>query len=169
MPTVYSPPVSTYVPLATITLSATDSEILFSSIPATYRDLIVVINGSTSSNTLVWSRINGDTGTNYGYVVMTGSSSVYSSAGTFNVAYLSDGTVLSNTRIMITMQVMDYSATDKHKTALVRSDSTLSGTTAVYASAHRWANTNAVTSVSVNTNTGSWNIGSTFSLYGIAS
>jgi hypothetical protein len=33
MPTVYSPPVSTYVPLATITLASTDTEIVFSSIP----------------------------------------------------------------------------------------------------------------------------------------
>jgi hypothetical protein len=157
-----------YVALATTTLGSAASSVTFSSIPATYKDLVIVVNGSTGSNSLVWSRINGDTGSNYAYVVMAGANTVYSGSGTFNVAYLSDATVTANTRILIQYSIMDYSATDKHKTALVRSNSEFAGGSGVYASAHRWANTNAVTSVSVNTNTGTWNVGTTVSLYGIA-
>lgn len=161
-------PTATYTPLATVTLSSTDSEILFSSIPSTYKDLVIVLDGSPGSNSLVWSRINADTGTNYGYVVMAGASSIYSSAGTYNVAYLSDATVSANSRIMIQFSIFDYSATDKHKSILVRSNSDFSGGTGVYASAQRWASTNAITSVSLVTNTGSWSVGTTASLYGIA-
>jgi hypothetical protein len=61
---------------------------------------------------------------------------------------------------------MDYSATDKHKTGLHRygipSDSVLTTAT-------RWASTSAVTSLLVFPRTGSFNIGSTFNLYGIVS
>ena len=49
MPTVYSPPVSTYVALATTTLGATASSVTFSSIPATYRDLVLVTNAQTTT------------------------------------------------------------------------------------------------------------------------
>ena len=64
------------------------------------------------------------------------------------------------------LQIMDYSATDKHKTALARNNVAGIG---VEASATRWANTAAITSVQVYVDTGSFAIGTTLSLYAIAS
>ena len=62
---------------------------------------------------------------------------------------------------------MDYSATDKHKTVITRASS---AGYYIGMSAGRWANTNAITSVSAVMESGrTWSIGSTFALYGIVS
>ncbi len=62
-------------------------------------------------------------------------------------------------------QIMDYSATDKHKTVLVRVGNV--GNSEVGANAGRWASTAAITSVRVAPNDGTFSSGSTFNLYGI--
>jgi hypothetical protein len=60
------------------------------------------------------------------------------------------------------IQIMDYSATDKHKTVLIRNGL---ASTFVNASANRWANTAAITTVSFQV--GTYGAGSTFNLYGV--
>jgi hypothetical protein len=161
-------PTPTYVSLGTITLASTDSEIVFSSIPATYRDLIVIIQATGSARIEPKFRINGDTGSNYSWVRMTGTgSATASSAGTFSYGVLSQaGQLETSTPTNIIFQLMDYSATDKHKTILSSFDNAAD---AVEKFANRWANTSAVTSLAFNFDVaGSYASGSTFSLYGIA-
>jgi hypothetical protein len=157
-------PTPTYTALANITLGSSAATVTFGSIPATYRDLIVVINfGTTASVGDVGIRFNGDTGTNYTYVEAFGSgSSTGSSAGSrsYNVI----GYLTSVTRIATIAQIMDYSATDKHKTTLTR-ENDAAGTLRMLAT--RWANTAAVTSLSIITQTNTFATGSTFSLYGV--
>ena len=157
-------PTPTYVSLATITLTATDSEIIFSSIPATYRDLIVVAAGTNAADTQVYVRFNGDSGSNYSRVGMEGngsSASSFSGSGTEIRGLFGSATQHNNI-----LQIMDYTATDKHKTALGRRNIASGSTVAV---AGRWANTSAITSVTLIAASQAWQVGSTFSLYGIAS
>jgi hypothetical protein len=158
-------PTPTYTPLATVTLGTATSSVTFSSIPATYRDLIVVITGTvitTAGNILI--RLNGDSGSNYPWVVMLGDgSTTLSASGT--ITGLLGGGFNTSVRTQAIFQIMDYSATDKHKTALVRTDEPNG---APYAHATRWANTAAVNSLSVTTNVGSnFSVGNTFNLYGV--
>jgi hypothetical protein len=141
--------------------------VTFSSIPATYRDLIVVVAGTTSGAVGVALRFNSDSGSNYSYVLMdgygsgSGSSSSSGSDTSMNMGVIGNGQ--SNT----IYQVMDYSATDKHKTALNRTNSESWG--GVRAGAGRWANTSAITSVQVFTNgVNTFSSGTSFSLYGVA-
>ena len=161
-----------WVPLAEITLTSTDSEITFGSIPNTYRDLIVVFQyTSTSSNPLLTIRFNGDSGSNYSFVNMIGSSfgapssssstltSIYPEAGNQS----GPGTELG--RGIWKFEIMDYSATDKHKTVLQRHNSIQASGTWTTAQASRWANTSAITSINFNTSV-AMAIGSTFALYG---
>lgn len=159
-------PTSTYVALATTTLSGTDSQIDFSSIPATYRDLIVVVTGELdSANTPdVALRLNADS-SNYSQVYMRGNGSTTSS-GTYSAIYLnSASTWSSGRRYNHIVQIMDYAQTDKHKTVLARGNWAGGD---VNATASRWASTSAVNSVSVLVSgAGNFAIGSTFSLYGI--
>ena len=157
-------PTPTYVPLGTITLASTDSEIVFSSIPATYRDLIVVANLSRDnvSSTDSYMKLNTSTA-NFSNVQMFGNGSV--TAATRG----SDGRIATyqNTtsrRYSVIFQIMDYSATDKHKTILSRYNGDNSG---VGAFALRWAQTTAVNSLSVYVTSGNYQAGSTFSLYGV--
>lgn len=166
MPTVYTPPVSTYTPLASLTLTSTDSEIVFSSIPASYRDLVVVFRAAGSSDTDVLISMNSDTtAANYSRVLMSGDGTTTYSVTTSprNITYY--GSVASSFGTVHIINFMDYSATDKHKTFLTRANRATSGVDAI---ASRWANTNAITSIAITANTGTFSIGSTFSLFGIA-
>ena len=151
-------PTPTYTALANVTLGST-ATVTFSSIPATYRDLILVVRGTTNN-----IRVNGDTGSNYSNVAMYGNgSSAGSGAETTTFFYTNwwgGGTAANR---MYIVQFMDYSATDKHKTILVRGDQ---ADAEANANAGRWANTAAITSI---TSVGTAPAGSTWSLYGIAS
>jgi hypothetical protein len=60
-------------------------------------------------------------------------------------------------------QIMDYSATDKHKTTLGRVNRSNG---IALAGASRWASNTAVSSLVVTLSANSFSIGSTFSLYG---
>ena len=157
-------PTPTYIALATVTLTTTDSEVVFSSIPSTYRDLVVITDQPALGglNELV-ARLNSDSGSNYSRVFMEGRSGGASSVAQSGLdrAYVG---AYGNSKAMLTMQIFDYAQTNKHKTILARGDSP-EGTKAT---AVRWASTAAVNTVSVLMNTGSLPSGTTISLYGVA-
>jgi hypothetical protein len=157
-------PTPTYTPLATVTLGTAVSSVTFGSIPATYRDLVLVYSSSysTSGGEATLIRVNSDAGSNYSTVRMFGTGSSTGSDTNPNPPStngIEGGFELSN----CIFQFLDYSATDKHKTVLGRPDRS----SAVVATASRWANTAAITSILIKPNTKNFAIGSIFSLYGI--
>jgi hypothetical protein len=159
-------PTATYIALANTTLSSATASITFSSIPATYRDLVVVINGSiTDDDRRAVYQFNGDTGSNYTTVLTANTSSETRSNVAAEFMY-------GLGRFPSVTHIMDYSATDKHKTLLTRSSV---GTAIVYMFASRWANTSAINSIKVLTTTtgfspsSTFTSGTTFALYGIVS
>ena len=160
--------VSAYRPLATVTLGSSASSVTFSSIPATYRDLVLVIQaGSTSSTTALGVRLNNDTTGDKQNVFMGGNGSTAASYTDNNVAYLNVGDLYTTDRNSVSVvQIMDYSATDKHKTALTRFSR---GATNVLAIASRQPTTAAITSVIVIAVGQNLASGSRCDLYGIAS
>ena len=157
-----------YIPLATVTLASATSTVTFSNIPATYRDLIVVTSTfqTNASDQLSNYRVNGDTSGIYNGVFMdtypgtpaSGSSSNQTS-GLWN--YITN--VSSTTPLSTIVQFLDYSATDKHKTALHR----LGSGSLVGAYATRVALTSAINSLTILATSGNYQTGSTFNLYGI--
>ena len=140
------------------TLGSAAASVTFSSIPQGYRDLVLVFGGSTASDDYLGLQFNSDTTSSYSVVRAYNTLS-----GTFNTTYglISSGDVsIDNLQIV---QIMDYSATDKHKTFLSRSNN--SGYVAMHAG--RWANTSAITLVKIMTGLGAnYVAGSTFTLYG---
>ena len=162
-------PTMTYTPLATVTLGSSASSVTFSSIPATYRDLILVVGNLTGSATnSLYLRLNGDTGSNYSFVYMNAvSGGTVSSSGTNNLGLFlgsANAGISSTERQTSIANIMDYSATDKHKTALARWNQTAE----VAAIASRWASTSAITSLQVYINGGAtMGTGTTASLYGV--
>ena len=64
------------------------------------------------------------------------------------------------------VQIMDYSATDKHKTLLFRGGGPATG---VGASATRWSNTAAITSIKLINTAGTLDTGFTLTLYAVIS
>ena len=155
-------PTSTYVALATTTLPSSASSVTFSSIPGTYRDLVLVINGSGSAGGSMPVQFNGDgTASNYYNMYGYGYSSGTDYGQPSNNNFLSWDTGEN----MAIMQIMDYSATNRHKSVLCRMHR--GSYSSVWMLAGRWANTNAITSVSFAPSSGTLNSGLTASLYGI--
>jgi len=157
----------TYTPLANVTLGSTSTSVTFGSIPNTYRDLICVITMVSSTTSFVRARLrlNGDTGSNYSWQGMKGTGTAARAfTGIGDYAYFGDTHATTVQRIQYGVSIMDYSATDKHKNVLVRADQAAVGTEALV---NRWANTAAVTSVTLFPSSGAFGIGSTFALYGI--
>jgi len=155
-------PTATYTPLATVTLGSSASSVSFASIPASYRDLILVCDYTGSTTAVVTLRYNSDSGANYSTVVMTGTSTGVSS---FTGSSLNVGAMYGSNKNTTVFQVMDYSATDKHKTSLQRNDNAQQSE--VVATAGRWANTAAITSISLTPTSGTLSTGATFNLFGI--
>lgn len=155
------------VPLQNITLGSNQTSIVFGSLPSTYKDLRIVVQGQlTASSNYFKLNFNGDSGNNYNYVFMRGNGSATLSTAVSNDAsiYQTPSSISADTNTMITADVMDYSATDKHKSTLTRSHT---DGVYVWAIAGRWANTSAITSVTIAAFSGSLKAGSTFALYGV--
>lgn len=163
-------PTPTYTPLANITLGSATSSVTFSSISGAYRDLVLVWNGKmVSSGDAVRVFLNTDIASNYSSVWMQGNGSSTNSSsettGGFRVGGAAVGLTTTGSDTIV-FQLMDYSATDKHKTAITR----YSGAdTEVVALAGRWANTAAVTTLRISGVVGNFATGTTVALYGIAS
>jgi hypothetical protein len=157
-------PTPTYVPLATITLGSTEADIVFSSIPATYRDLVLVTNAKASEDAGVRIQFNSDTGSKYSSVFMRGTGSSATSGSSTTTSLDCSDAFTSQGYIGI-FQIMDYSATDKHKSTLLRKGAAFED---VQATAGRYADNAAINSLTIFvTSPRTLSIGSTFSLYGI--
>ncbi len=157
---------SALVPLANITLGSSASTVTFSSISGSYRDLMFVIGGSSAGSTNVTMRFNSDSGTNYNMVWATGYGSTTTSGSSANnsLLYTNAGASFQSGKATEIINIMDYSATDKHKTVLSRTSASDNG---VEMNAARWASTAAITTVAF-TGAGSYDVGTTFALYGVS-
>jgi hypothetical protein len=159
----------TYTPIATTTLGSSAASYTFSSIPSTYTDLRLIVNGvqtGTSGNPYI--TINSDTGTNYSITVLSGNGSTATSARSTNASFMYFGITaeVRNTLIFTaTLDLMNYSNTSTFKTVLSRGNNASFGADAIVG---LWRNTAAISSITVDLDAGNWNTGTTFTLYGIA-
>ena len=158
-------PTNTWTPLATVTLGSAASSVTFSSIPATYRDLVLVFEGPVNGGGPAL-QVNGQT-TNYSSVWAGANDAGSVTSGTTSGTTMLGAVAGSDSgkRTVQIWQLMDYSATDKHKSILGRNNG--NDGTQVYMTASRWASTSAITSVTASIGANTFNTGSTFSLYGV--
>jgi len=166
-------PTSTYDLLESVTLATAASSVTFSSIDQSYGDLILVINAAKNDGggDAIKMRFNGDTGSNYSTVLMEANGSSTFSDSLTGQNSTRDGYQVpvwaGSTKALGTYQLLDYSATDKHKSLLTRSGR---ADRANIATASRWTNTSSITSwlIYYGNPAAEFNIGSTFNLYGVA-
>lgn len=158
---------TTYTPIASQTLTSAAASVTFSSIPQTYRDIVVVVNGANTgtANTNIVMRFNSDSTGHYSNLRMFADRfGVFSQQSTTGTG-ISLGTGNTSGVGVAVAHIMDYSATDKHKTTLNRENPII--ITFVTARTYRWPNTDAVTTISFTPAAGQLAAGTTFSLYGI--
>jgi hypothetical protein len=162
---------ATYEPISTTTLGSATATVSFSSIPGTYTDLVLIIDGAmASSGNTVYCRINGNTGSNYSTTYVGGNgSSAYSGRGSnrtdgVNLGGFQSGYTTGRYTIVATF--MNYSNATTNKTVLSRWNDTGGS---VEASVSLFRSTDAITSLEVRNNGGqNFVSGSMFTLYGIA-
>lgn len=165
---------TTFEPIATSTLGSAASSITFSSIPNTYTDLrLVVVGTASSAGQFVRIRYNGDTGSNYSFTVLAGDpvdgNGAYSTRATSAASdYSVTGWGSSSTQpTLYTWDIFSY-AGSTNKTNLATMSSDNDGThSRVIRAAGLWRNTSAITSVEFSIGSGTWNTGTTATLYGI--
>ena len=149
--------------LSKITLQEPSATVEFSGIPNTYRDLILVISGTSSSTQGARMTINSDSSSAYStvrmYGVGSGSGASDSFGGTFG--YIGD---MFASQTSITIQISDAGASDKHKSWLYRMDNASNYT---MTGAGRYASNTAVSNFRFElNNAATYSIGTTFSLFG---
>tara|TARA_R110001606_G_scaffold134770_1_gene271417 strand:- start:4 stop:471 length:468 start_codon:yes stop_codon:yes gene_type:complete len=147
--------------LGNTTLTTSSASVTVSSIPGGYKDLVLVCSmQNTVGNGSFLIQINGDTGSNYNWVRMFGSAQSSSTSNDTKGAIGNFGASASNSLV----QFSDYSATDKHKSILSRTND---ANYLVSAYANRWASTSAITSFVVYPAGNAFTSGSTFRLLGV--
>jgi len=157
----------TYDLLESVTLATAASGVTFSSIDQSYGDLILTCNNPAVSNLGLELRINGDTGSNYNLVRMIGNGSGASSDSSSNANkwdYLYSSRFTKDSTFSLSL--MDYSATDKHKSMLYKLGTASSQ---IIAGALRWASTSAINEINLLAyDSNNFPIGFTANLYGVA-
>ena len=155
---------STYTPIATQTLGSAAASVTFSNIPQGYTDLVIVYAGISSTDDQNYFRFNNDTGSNYSRTFMAGNGSAAFSNRSTNDTLLYGPFSLS-TPVTNIAHIMNYSNSTTNKTTLIRSGN---ATNSTIATVGLWRSTAPITSVLIATNSGTFNAGSIFSIYGIA-
>ena len=157
---------TTYTPIGTATASGSTNIITFSSIPATYTDIIIVVKADGSGQGGYQVRFNSDSAGNYSSTRLYGDGSTASSDRQTNKNNLTSEWGGGTYNMYIT-HVMNYANTTTYKTALTR----IADTNFTVAMVSMWRSTAAVSTITVQNGNSATNFaaGSTFTLYGVKS
>jgi len=161
---------STYTPIASVTLDSAQSSVTFSGIPQTYTDLVLVANiAQEAANNSLRYRFNNDSGSNYSATYLLGNGSSANSGRESNItsAYVSTtGSTTLETNYIL--HIMNYSNATTYKTAIGRGNRASAETDATVG---LWRNTAAITTISFALGSGfptnNFAANSTFNLYGV--
>lgn len=159
---------SAWTPMANITISGSSTtSVTFSSISGAYRDMVLVVSGTNSVDANLYFRFNGDSGSNYWNIGMrgNGSSALQAGGGGSSTGFFFNNSArIGTSEAMFSLNFLDYSVTDKHKSYLVSADRADAATERYFG---RWDNTAAITSIVATVTSGNLVAGTTFTLYGV--
>lgn len=159
---------NTYEAIATQTLSSDTATITFSSIPATYTDLVLVatIKNNSGGSRAIQVLLNNDTGTNYSTTDIQGTGTSAASTRSTGTAYLDASVTCPGTEFAtLIMNFQNYANTTTFKSILNRNGAAGTNVRAVVS---LWRSTTAINSIKFQLGGADlYSTGSTFSLYGI--
>ena len=160
---------ATYDKIATTTLGSAASSITFSSIAASWTDLRLVLVDLDSNTSTQFIQFNGSTATNYSFTLLAGNGTAASSTTLAGIPSISLGSWFgASTTIpnFSTVDIFSY-AGSTYKTSLVSNSYDANGSGGTYRSVALWSSTAAITSILISRSTGTFNTGTTATLYGI--
>jgi hypothetical protein len=167
---------ATYEPIATQTVSTPTATITFSSIPATYTDLRVVMcladDDSEAGTGAPTFTFNGDTATNYSQTVLRGdgasaSSQQQTSQTKIYALYWNNSPTSTTMFPMMTLDIFSY-AGSTNKSVLITASDDRNGTGSVERTVGLYRSTSAITQLSIsNDGNKKFETGSIVTIYGI--
>jgi hypothetical protein len=161
---------NTYVKIATVTVgSGGAATIDFTSIPSTYTDLQLVYSGrSTSTGADTALKFNSTTA-NYSYRILYGNgSSIGTASGSGGYGgYYNDSTYTANTFSSTSIYIPNYTSSFSKSYSVNTVQETNAAGVNSALQTFLWANSSAITTISINPSTGNWAQYSTATLYGI--
>lgn len=167
---------STYEKIDKTTGNGSSNSISFTSIPATYTDLVCVITGgAVSADQNILFRFNSDSASNYSTTNLGAralSTTPFSARQSSQAyGYIAWYTAISSTRGMAIMNIMNYANTTTYKTVIseMRVDEGNATYSGVEQTVNLWRKTpEAINRIDIYCGTsGAFTSGSTFTLYGI--
>jgi len=161
--------------ISTQTLSSTATTISFSSLPSNYSHLQIrySVRQSTTGTLLAMLNFNSDTGANYAWHRLYGNGSTVSSDATSSTTQIlaltaPGGSDTTGVFMPAIVDILDYRSTAKNKTVRFLTGCETNNTARVVGlTSGLWASTAAVSSLTLTALSGSFAIGSRFSIYGV--
>ena len=158
---------ATYEPIATTTLGSAASSITFSSIPATYTDLRLVIVGTPAAGASLDVNFNSDTGANYSRTTLYGDGSTANSTRNTGLTFWRATLALATTApSLVTLDIFSY-AGSTYKTGLSVFSGDANGSGYQYQNVNLWRSTSAINRIDLGLGGTNFNTGTTATLYGI--
>jgi hypothetical protein len=169
----------TYKLIQAQTLSSSQSSVTFSSIPATYTDLVFRISARTNlpgANQDINVQYNSSTGANYSQTTLLGNGTAADSYRSTNASTdVALGTVVgatatANTFNSLEFYIPNYAGSTRKPSSMfsvAENNSAAQFNTYIYTAAGNWALTNAITEIKFSVGSYSFVSGSSFYLYGI--
>jgi len=163
--------VGDYESIATTTLGSASSSVTFSSIASTYSHLqIRVLAKSNSSQSQLDLTIN-SSATGYAYHSLFGNGSTAGAEGSGSMTKIPAGSVApssaTSTFSAFVIDILDYANTNKNKTIRTLMGFDTNGAGSMYLNSGLWANTDAISSITLTCRDFSFPQYSSFALYGI--
>ena len=142
---------STYIPLASITLASSSASVTFSGYDMTYTDLVIVCDAKAGGQANYELTFNSDTTTNYSRTYMQGNGTSALSGRTSSANFIrcdQGGNLETTFGNPIIVSVMNYSNATTYKTVLCRSGGG-SSAGGPGANVGLWRSTAAITSLNI--------------------
>ena len=170
---------STYILISSQVLGSSTASVTFSSIPQTYKDLVLRVSARTDyagPNELLIMTFNGTGGTSYSNTTLIGNGSTVVSNRTSSAAYVRNGyidgsTATTNTFANTEIYIPSYTASQNKPISnfsVAENNSATAADAYINANASLATITSAITSITfASINTSNFVLGSSFYLYGI--
>lgn len=165
---------ATFQPIEARTLASTAASVVFSNIPSTYTDLVLVCDTQILNNDYMLAlRFNGDSSTIYSYTTLDGNGSIAESSRRSSMSLGTMQRIVSNgSRFISITNIMNYANTTTNKTYIARGNQAGRW---VSINAGLYRSTSAISSITISEAgdggsgafTGHLASGSTFTLYGV--
>jgi hypothetical protein len=170
---------STYTLIQSQTLASSAASVTFSSIPATYTDLVIRASVRGDVSALLGAmkiNFNGDTATNYSYTNLLGNSSAASSSyasaqTTDSIINIDDATATASTFGSFEVYIPNYTSTSSKPFSgfdVTENNAATAGAADIQVNAHLYRGASAISSIVFAPSSGNFVTGSSFYLYGIS-